>query len=61
MTLHRAEKVDFESVGGAGKRFYDEQLSLKTGAGKFEALFAKICGMTLLASRHSSQISEYVS
>lgn len=49
------------SMGEAGKRFYDEQLSLKTGVTKFEALFARICGMTISASRHSSQISKYVS
>ena len=38
-----------------------EQLSLKTGVTKFEALFAKICGVTISACRHSSQISKYVS
>jgi glycosyltransferase involved in cell wall biosynthesis len=48
-------------MGEAGKRFYDEQLSLKAGVTKFEALFASICGVTISASRHSSQISEYVS
>jgi hypothetical protein len=39
----------------------EEQLSLKTGVTKFEALFAGICGVTILAFRHSSQISKYVS
>ena len=39
----------------------EEQLSLKTGVTKFEALFAKICGVTILASRHSFQMSEDVS
>jgi len=48
-------------MGEAGKRFYDEQLSLKTGVTKFEALFARICGVAISASRHSSPISEYVS
>src|ERR1017187_6599314 len=45
------------SMGEAGKRFYDEQLSLKTGVTKFEAIFARICGVTVSASRHSSQSS----
>jgi glycosyltransferase involved in cell wall biosynthesis len=49
------------SMGEAGKRFYDEQLSLKTGVTKFEALFARICGVTISASGHSSRISGYVS
>jgi colanic acid biosynthesis glycosyl transferase WcaI len=49
------------SMGEAGKRFYDEQLSLKTGVTKFEALFARICGVTTSASRHMSQISEQAS
>jgi glycosyltransferase involved in cell wall biosynthesis len=49
------------SMGEAGKRFYDEQLSLNAGVTKFEALFAKICGVTIPASRHSCQSSEWVS
>ena len=49
------------SIGEAGKRFYDEQLSLRVGVSKFEALFARICGVSVLESRHSSQTSEYVS
>jgi glycosyltransferase involved in cell wall biosynthesis len=48
-------------MGEAGKRYYDEQLSLKAGVTKFEALFARICGVTMSASRRSSQISKYVS
>jgi hypothetical protein len=38
-----------------------EQLSLKTGVTKSEALFAGTCGVTISASRHSSQVSEQVS
>jgi glycosyltransferase involved in cell wall biosynthesis len=49
------------SMGEAGKRFYDEQLSMKAGVTKFEALFARICGVTISASRHSRQSSECVS
>jgi glycosyltransferase involved in cell wall biosynthesis len=48
-------------MGEAGKRYYDEQLSLKAGVTKFEALFARICGVTVSASRHSSQSSACVS
>jgi glycosyltransferase involved in cell wall biosynthesis len=48
-------------MGEAGKRFYDEQLSLKAGVTKFEAVFARICGVTVAASRHSSQSSACVS
>jgi glycosyltransferase involved in cell wall biosynthesis len=48
-------------MGEAGRRFYDEQLSLKAGVTKFEALFASICGVTVSASRHSCQSSECVS
>ena len=58
----------FKAMNGAGagqerSEIADckEQLSLKTGVTKFEALFARICGVTISASRHSSQISEYVS
>ena len=49
------------SVGGAGKRFYDEQLSMKAGVTKFEALFARLCGVSISASRHSCRSSECVS
>jgi glycosyltransferase involved in cell wall biosynthesis len=49
------------SMGKAGKRFYDEHLSLKAGVGKFEALFASICGVTIAASRRSCRRSECVS
>src|ERR1035438_9337396 len=45
------------SMGEAGKRFYDEQLSLKAGVTKFEALFANICGVTISASRRSCERS----
>src|ERR1039457_7083977 len=41
------------SMGEAGKRFYDEQLSIKAGVTKFEALFARMCGMTISAAPHS--------
>jgi glycosyltransferase involved in cell wall biosynthesis len=46
------------SMGEAGKRFYDEQLSLKSGVTKFEMLFVKICGVTTSASQHSCESSE---
>jgi colanic acid biosynthesis glycosyl transferase WcaI len=49
------------SMGEAGKRFYDEQLSLKAGVTKFEALFARVCGMTTSASRRLCQNSEGIS
>jgi len=49
------------SMGEAGKQFYNERLSLKAGVTRFEALFAEICGVSVSASRQSSQISEYVS
>ena len=49
------------NMGEAGKKFYDEQLSLKAGVSKFETIFARICGVPISASRHSSQISEYIS
>jgi glycosyltransferase involved in cell wall biosynthesis len=45
------------SMGEAGKRFYDEQLSLKAGVTKFESLFARICGVTVVSSRHSCRKS----
>lgn len=38
-----------------------EQLSLKTGVTKSEALVAKISGVTISPCWHSSQISEQVS
>jgi glycosyltransferase involved in cell wall biosynthesis len=50
-----------QSMGEAGKRFYDEQLSLKAGVGKFEALFARICGVPIAASGHSSPNSACLS
>jgi glycosyltransferase involved in cell wall biosynthesis len=34
------------SMGEAGRKFYHEKLSLKTGVGKFEALFARTCDRT---------------
>jgi len=49
------------SMGEAGKKYYDEQLCMKAGVTKFEALFARICGVTLAVSRHSHQSSEGVS
>jgi hypothetical protein len=49
------------SMGEAGKRFYDEQLSLKAGVTKFEALFARLCGMPVSAPRSSSPRPECVS
>jgi glycosyltransferase involved in cell wall biosynthesis len=49
------------SMGEAGKRFYDERLSLKVGVTKFEALFARICGMTVAASRSSCRNPECIS
>jgi glycosyltransferase involved in cell wall biosynthesis len=42
-------------MGAAGKTFYDDQLSLRAGVTKFEALFASICGVTISTSRHSCQ------
>jgi hypothetical protein len=41
------------SMGEAGKIFYDEQLSLKVGVTKFEALFARVCEVTVSLSRRS--------
>jgi glycosyltransferase involved in cell wall biosynthesis len=47
-------------MGAAGKTYYDRHLSLKAGVDKFEAVFAKICGVPLAAlgdagsSRHAS-------
>jgi len=35
------------SMGEAGRKFYDEQLSLKAGVNRFEALFASICGVSV--------------
>jgi glycosyltransferase involved in cell wall biosynthesis len=35
------------SMGEAGRKFYDEQLSLKAGVNRFEALFASICGASV--------------
>jgi glycosyltransferase involved in cell wall biosynthesis len=49
------------SMGEAGRRYYDEQLSLRVGVTKFEALFARICGVTISASRHPCQSSECIS
>ena len=49
------------SMGEAGKKYYDEQLSLKAGVTKFEVLFARICGVTSSASRASCQSSNGVS
>jgi colanic acid biosynthesis glycosyl transferase WcaI len=49
------------NMGEAGKRFYDEQLSLRAGVTKFEALFGRICGVPVTASRQSSSKSECVS
>jgi glycosyltransferase involved in cell wall biosynthesis len=49
------------NMGEAGRRYYNEQLSLRVGVTKFEALFARICGVTISASRHSSQTSACVS
>jgi glycosyltransferase involved in cell wall biosynthesis len=49
------------SMGEAGKKFYDEHLSLKAGVGKFESLFAKTCGATGSSSRHSFQNSTSIS
>lgn len=49
------------SMGEAGKRFYDERLSLQAGVTKFEALFARISGVTNSASRHPHQSSACVS
>ena len=48
-------------MGEAGKRYYDAQLSVKAGVNKFEALFARICGVTIAASRRSCQSSQCVS
>jgi colanic acid biosynthesis glycosyl transferase WcaI len=48
-------------MGAAGKRYYDAQLSVKAGVNKFEALFARICGVTISASRRSCQSSQCVS
>jgi glycosyltransferase involved in cell wall biosynthesis len=49
------------SMGTAGRRFYDEQLSLKAGVTKFEALFARICGEPISRPRPSSAKPECVS
>jgi colanic acid biosynthesis glycosyl transferase WcaI len=48
-------------MGEAGQRFYAERLSLKAGVTKFEALFARICGVTVSESRPMRQRSECVS
>jgi glycosyltransferase involved in cell wall biosynthesis len=49
------------SMGKAGKRFYDEQLSLKAGVTRFEALFATICGAPISRAGHSTAKPECVS
>lgn len=71
MTLPPEEFTSLEFLkamngAGAGRERSEiaeckEQLSLKTGVTKFEARFAKTCGVRISACRHSSQISEYVS
>jgi glycosyltransferase involved in cell wall biosynthesis len=39
------------SMGGAGKRFYEDHLSLKVGVSKFDELFTKVRGGGSTASR----------
>ncbi|HEX4135262.1 MAG TPA: glycosyltransferase family 4 protein [Bryobacteraceae bacterium] len=41
------------SMGEAGKKFYNENLSLRIGVDRFEDVFARICGVAIPASRHS--------
>lgn len=48
------------NMGEAGKRFYDEHLSLKTGVDRFEALFARICGVTASESKQPNRNPECV-
>ncbi len=42
------------NMGEAGKKYYDEKLSMKAGVAKFEALFAGICGAAVSKSGASS-------
>jgi glycosyltransferase involved in cell wall biosynthesis len=39
---------DRRRMGAEGRRFYEEQLSLKAGVDKFEAIFARTCGPAVL-------------
>jgi glycosyltransferase involved in cell wall biosynthesis len=41
---------DRRRMGAEGRRFYEEQLSLKAGVDKFEAIFARTCGAAVPAS-----------
>jgi hypothetical protein len=40
-------------MGAAGRKFYEENLSLKAGVDRFEGLFAIICGPPVSASVRS--------
>jgi glycosyltransferase involved in cell wall biosynthesis len=59
--LSRMSSEERRRMGEAGRKFYDEQLSLKAGVTKFESLFAKACKVTDSPSRHSCQRSESIS
>jgi lipopolysaccharide/colanic/teichoic acid biosynthesis glycosyltransferase/glycosyltransferase involved in cell wall biosynthesis len=48
------------SMGEAGKKFYDERLSLKNGVTRFEALFSGICEKHAPPGFYSSRVMTFV-
>ena len=42
---------ELAALGTAGRRYYDQKISLSAGVSRFEAIFARLCGRTVEASR----------
>ncbi len=44
---------ELAALGTAGRRYYDQKISLSAGVSRFEAIFARLCDRTVEASRRS--------